>query len=243
MVIPKLGHPHPLTQSVVPVTTGHEFCGFVSEVPKCSPLKVGQPVIVDPRIFCGECPPCLKGATNSCRYWGSLGSSGGGGGGLSETVAVSASMCHVLPDSIPMEFAALLEPLAVAHHAVNNSRLQSFSNKSILVVGGGPIGMATLFILKSRGVKAAFVSEPSPVRREQIGEFATRAFDPIKEKVAEIIRELTADKGVDVVFDCAGIQAGIDVGMDALGHGGIYVNIAGHGKPVSLAPLPYSEFR
>jgi len=88
---------------------GHEFCGRVASAPEGSNLKAGQAVVVDPRLYCKSCSRCSATSTNVCRDWGFLGLSGSGGG-LSGSVAVDPSMCHPLPDSVPLELAALVEP-------------------------------------------------------------------------------------------------------------------------------------
>jgi threonine dehydrogenase-like Zn-dependent dehydrogenase len=85
------------------VTMGHEFCGRVLQAPKDSPLKIGQPVMVDPHLYCISCAMCKESATNACESWGFLGLSGGGGGGLSSVVAVNVDMCYALPEDALLE--------------------------------------------------------------------------------------------------------------------------------------------
>ena len=72
--------------------------------------------MVDPRLCGGSCPNCQALNTSGYAKWGFLGLSGFGGG-LSETVAVDARMNHVLPESVPLNLAALIELLAVTQHA------------------------------------------------------------------------------------------------------------------------------
>jgi threonine dehydrogenase-like Zn-dependent dehydrogenase len=236
-VIPKPGHPHPMTQDVLPVTMGHEFCGRVIQEARNSHavprLKLGQAVMVDPRLYCNSCSRCTSTCTNGCTKWGFLGLSGGGGGGLSDTVAVDSTMCYPLPDSVPLSCAPLIEPLTVACHSVKTSGFTDFGGKTVLIIGGGPIGLAVIFVLRNHGARKVFVSEPALKRREQTKEFADAVIDPLKENVGEICRGLTQNEGVDVVFDCAGIQRGLDAGMDALGWRGVYVNVAGWETSVS----------
>ena len=212
---------------------GHEFCGRVMHSPpgSASNLKVGQAVMVDPRLCCGSCANCQSLNTNGCAKWGFLGLSGSGGG-LSETVAVDASMCHALPESVPLDLAALIEPLSVAQHAAVCAGIKDWSKLSVLCVGGGPVAIAVVMILRARGVHKVIVSEPTAKRREHAVEIADVAIDPVKESVGERCRSLTGGKGVDVVFDCAGIRVGLEAGMEALKFGGTYVNVAGWETPV-----------
>ena len=199
-----------------------------------SNLQVGQAVMIDPRLCCGSCANCESSNTNGCAKWGFLGLSGQGGG-LSETVAVDAGMCHVLPESVPLDVAALIEPLSVAQHAAVCAGVKDWATQSVLCVGGGPVAVAVVMMLRAQGVGKVFVSEPTAKRRKYAAEIADAAIDPVKESVGEKCRSLTAGKGVDVVFDCAGVDAGLKGGIDALIFGGIYVNVAGWEMPV---PVP-----
>ncbi|OCL11681.1 hypothetical protein AOQ84DRAFT_335503 [Glonium stellatum] len=125
-------------------------------------------------------------------------------------------------------------PLAVAWHAANISEIADFSNRSVLILGGGPVGIALIFVLRARHAKQILVSEPTALRAEQNAKLAEAVFNPTEDKVGEKYRELTTRKGVDIVFDCAGIQPGLQDGMEALRHKGIYVNVAGWEKPMSV---------
>jgi threonine dehydrogenase-like Zn-dependent dehydrogenase len=233
LVIPTEERPHKLTGEALPVTMGHEFCGRISWVPDGSELKVGQPVMVDPRLYCTDCLQCKSSKTNICQQWGFLGLSGTGGG-LSETVAVDPKACHVLPEGIDLRIAPLIEPLTVARHALKSSGLNNFESLSVLVLGGGPVGLAVVLDLKVHGTKQIIVSEPSPVRRNQVGKYCDVALDPMKVPIADECRKLTGGAGVDVVFDCAGVMPALRTGFDALKYQGTYVNVAGWGSPVCV---------
>jgi hypothetical protein len=78
-----------------------------------------------------------------------------------KTAAVDASMCHVLPESVSLELAALIEPPPVAHHAALCAAVKDWRTLSVLGVGGGPIVVALVIILRTRGVRKIFVSEPT----------------------------------------------------------------------------------
>lgn len=224
------------------------------------PLRKGQAVIVDPRIYCSACTPCSQAAaTNSCEKLGFMGISGGGGG-LSEVVSVRADHVHVLSEpepsdrngnqdgdnndtSIDLAAAALIEPLAVAWHALEiflsiAAAQFGLSDKNcgvdlkdvpVLVTGAGPVGVAMVFVLRARGATQIFVSETSAARREMVREtgIVSGIFDPSVDDVPERCRGETADgKGVGVVFDCAGAQAGFQAGCESLRFRGVYVNLA-----------------
>ncbi|TKA79598.1 hypothetical protein B0A55_03368 [Friedmanniomyces simplex] len=206
-------------------------------------LEPGMKVMIDPRQNCQSCPACsgeLR-STNLCGAWGFLGLTGCGGG-FAERCAVRADMCYVLPESVELADAALIEPLAVGRRALTQAGVggegEGWGGKAVLVLGGGPIGVAVLFNLKAFGAREIYVSEPTALRRKQCRGLATQVFDPRREKVAEECRKLTNGEGVDVVIDCAGVGPAMRDGMDALRRKGTYVNVAGWETPFEL-PMQY----
>jgi threonine dehydrogenase-like Zn-dependent dehydrogenase len=199
--------PHPVTHETIPVTLGHEFSGVIQEIgPGVTGFTLGQPCAVQPTIFCGSCAACDAHSENVCHSGGFVGLSGGGGG-LSDAVCVSATHVFPLPSKLPLEIGALVEPLAVAWHAV--SAASELSPESVVVViGGGPIGLATILCLKAKGVQKIIVSEVATSRQlfgKQMG--ASQVVNPIRENLKGVALELSDGRGADVVFDCAGVPA------------------------------------
>lgn len=161
-------------------------------------------VMIDPRLPWKTCAACISGKDYGCPHQGGIGYSRGGG--LSERVAVPLSNCYYLPQSIPGEFAALIEPFAVAVHAIKKTAVRNWKSKNILVVRGGQVGLALLLVLRSYGAVSVFVSEPTSTRRKQVEEFSAVILDPMKDNVEEVCLEKAAGQGVDMVFDCAGLK-------------------------------------
>ena len=233
-VIPTEDRPHPLTKDVLPVTLGHEFCGHVHSSPASSKFKPGQAAAIDPRLCCKKCLNCKASRAHGCEIIGFLGISGGRGGGLSEFVAVDENMLHVVPDGMPLEFAALAEPLAVVYHAIKVTGRQRFDDIDVLIIGAGPIGFAMVLALRASGANSIFVSQTSLKRRKQIEPLVEAVINPRAENPGDKCRSLTGGKGVEIVFDCAGVQAGLEVGIDALAHSGTYVHLSVWDSPVSM---------
>jgi threonine dehydrogenase-like Zn-dependent dehydrogenase len=239
LVIPPPDRPHPLTSVTLPLVLCHEFCGRVSHVPPGlkgadgQKLKEGMPVMVDPRLNCQACFSCKAASTNLCSQWGFLGLHGEGGG-FAERVAVKGSMCYPLPPHIDLRDAALIEPLAVGRHGLTMSGITEWSHLAVLVIGGGPVGLSTLLNLRAAGAKTVYLSEPTATRQEHCQPFATKVLNPMTEQVSVLCHSFTDGIGVDVVFDCAGIPAGMQDGMAALRPKGTYVNVAGWEKPFVL---------
>jgi threonine dehydrogenase-like Zn-dependent dehydrogenase len=241
MAIPPPEHPHPATGGHLPVTMGHEFAGRVVSAPSWSNLTQGQAVIVDPRIYCSDCSRCNTGSTQGCHTLGFKGLSGTGGG-FSEFVAVDVKLCYPMPDNIDLSLAALIEPLAVAWHAIASCEVSSWTNKSALILGGGPIGIACALVLQARGCKQVLISEPTTTRAAQNKQVVDVVLNPTSDSVGDKCREVTKGQGVDVVFDCAGVQKGFDAGMDALRFGGLYMNVAVWGTSVSRVHYIYYPY-
>lgn len=215
---------------------GHEFAGRILETPRDSSLVPGQPVMVDPRLYCSSCAACQKGLTHGCEKWGFLGLSGGGGG-LSEIVAVDAARLHPLPESVDLSVAALLEPLAVAWHAIKRAEITDLARAGpVLVVGGGPVGVAVVYVLKAWGASQIWVTEPSPIRQERLRGVTDVVFDPAVDDVVAECRRRSQGVGVTAVFDCAGSQRGMDSAMASLRFRGKYINIAVPGEGVGSRP-------
>ncbi len=229
---PAPGHPHPLSHEESPVTLGHEFSGTVSEVGEgVTGLAVGDNVVVEPYFVDGTCDMCQAGSYHLCRQMGFIGLSGGGGG-LSEKIVVDARWVHPIGD-IPLDEAALIEPLSVAHHAVERSGVKA--GDVALVGGSGPIGLLTAAVLKGMGV-TTIISELTQARKEKATSsgVADHVLDPSREDVPARVRELTGGTGADVAFECAGVNAVLDTMLDAVRPGAVVVNVSIWGAPATI---------
>jgi threonine dehydrogenase-like Zn-dependent dehydrogenase len=217
--------PHPITHETLPLTIGHEFSGTVEEVgDDVIRLKAGDRVCVQPTIYDGECLSCKRGLVNCCDKNGFIGLSGWGGG-MSEHIVVPQDSVKKLPDNVSLEVGALVEPLAVGWHAVSISPYKA--GDRVLVLGGGPIGLAVVQALRARACDTIIVSEISPRRKQYAKEFgAHHVVDPSKDDLVAEITRLTHAEGVDLAFDAAGVQVGVDSAMLAIKARGMLVNIA-----------------
>lgn len=229
---PAPGHPHPLSHEESPVTLGHEFSGTVSGVGEgVDGLEVGDNVVVEPYFVDGTCDMCQAGSYHLCRQMGFIGLSGGGGG-LSEKIVVDQRWVHPI-GNIPLDEAALIEPLSVAHHAVERSGVKA--GDVALVGGSGPIGLLTAAVLKGMGV-TTIISELTQARKEKATSsgVADHVLDPSREDVPARVRELTGGTGADVAFECAGVNAVLDTMLDAVRPGAVVVNVSIWGAPATI---------
>ncbi|QHC60968.1 2,3-butanediol dehydrogenase [Rathayibacter sp. VKM Ac-2760] len=230
--IPPAGHPHPLTHEQVPVTMGHEFSGTITALGEgVTDLEVGANVVVEPYFVCGHCAPCLAGHYNLCASMGFIGLAGGGGG-LSEKVVVDRRWVHPIGD-IPLDQAALIEPLAVGHHAFTRSGARR--GDTALIGGAGPIGLLLAAVLTAEGVRV-ILSEPGAARQAKAREtgVADVVIDPTTEDLLTRVHELTDGNGVDVAFECSSINAVLDQLIDAVKPAGVIVNVSIWGSRASI---------
>ncbi len=239
--IPSAGHPHPLSHEEEPVTMGHEFSGTITALGAgVTGLEVGQNVVVEPYFACGECTPCLADRYNLCVKMGFIGLAGGGGG-LSEKIVVEQRWVHPV-GTIPLDQAALIEPLAVGHHAFVRSGAKA--GDVAFVGGAGPIGLLLCAVLKAEGL-TVIVSELSEARKSiaRSTGVADHVLDPSKENVVARVHQLTGGQGADVGFECSSVDAVLDQLLDGVRPGGVVVNVSiwGHRAAVDMQKLVLKE--
>ncbi|PWY81046.1 alcohol dehydrogenase [Aspergillus eucalypticola CBS 122712] len=234
--------PHAITGTSLPVTLGHEFSGIVEEVGEgVTHISPGQRAVVRPTIFDRECTPCKQGYEYCCEKIGFIGLSGYGGG-LAKYIVAPAEHFYTIPDNVSLEAAALVEPLAVAWHAVNISPFKP--NDNVLVLGGGPVGIGIIQVLALQGAKNIIVAELTENRKRFASSYgANHILDPREVDVATKVRELTDGVGADVVFDTAGVEVALNGAIAACRTHGTIVNIAVWEKrpAIRVNELMYSE--
>ncbi|KAJ3517081.1 hypothetical protein NLJ89_g735 [Agrocybe chaxingu] len=227
---PTLTKPNDLSGETLPITLGHEFSGTIVSLGEGvdGNLRLGQNVVIEPLISCRqpECYFCSHGDVNLCPSTNSIGV-GGWGGGLAEYIAVDVRLVHKLPDGVPLEIGAMIEPLAVAWHAVKRSNFKD--GQSVLILGAGPIGLFLLKVLRSFGPSSTvIVSEPAQIRRELASKHgATLAIDPLNAAgpIATAVVKATGI-GADIAFDTTGVQAAVDTALLSVRPHGVFVNVA-----------------
>ncbi|MGM7724220.1 2,3-butanediol dehydrogenase [Metabacillus sp. Hm71] len=226
--------PHPLTGEEVPVILGHEFSGIVTEIGDgVTRVKVGDKVTVEPIFACGMCKACKAGTYNVCEQLGFLGLAGGGGG-FSEFVTVNEEMVHILPDHMTYEQGALVEPTAVAVHAVRESALKA--GDSCVVFGAGPIGLLIIQAAVSAGASKIIAVEISEERQKlAINIGAHFVINPIKENVIEAVNELT-NGGADVCFEVTGVDVCLNDAIECAKTRGQVLIVSIWEKESSISP-------
>ncbi|APF40655.1 2,3-butanediol dehydrogenase [Neomicrococcus aestuarii] len=239
--VPPAGHPHPISGESAPVTLGHEFSGTVTALGEgVTDLKVGENVVVEPYIINDDVDTSKGQSYHLSKDMNFIGL-GGRGGGLSEKIVVKRRWVHPIGD-IPLDQAALIEPLSVGHHAFVRSEAKA--GQVAIVGGAGPIGLLTAAVLKAEGL-TVYISELSEARKAKAREtgVADDVFDPREVNVAEKVRELTGGKGADVGFECSSVPVVLDMLLDAVKPGGVVVNVSiwGHKPAVDMPKIVLKE--
>lgn len=185
---------------------GHEMSGTIDKVGSdVKGLQPGESVVVRPLKSCGECPACKRGHAHICHNLKFLGLDSDGA--FQEYWTVPAHTIHRVPDGVPLEHAALIEPIAVACHDVKRSRL--VSGEDVLVIGGGPIGILVAMVAREAGGNVV-VSEVNEHRLSTAQKLGFKTINPLKENLPEVTSSSTVAKGMDVIFEVSGSQAGIN---------------------------------
>ena len=214
-----------------PVVLGHEFSGIVEKIgSRVTRIHPGDPVTVDPNIYCGQCEYCRAGRKQLCENLFAIGVNRDGG--FAEYCTVPESQCFQLDRGTDLLYGAMTEPLACCIHGMD--RLPLRSGETVCIIGGGAIGLMMLQLARLKGAATIIVSEPAAGRRavaEQLG--ADFTINPIEEKVGEKVRDLTRSRGADIVIECAGNPTAVRQSLEA----------AGPGASVLLfsVPMPGSE--
>ena len=209
--------PHSLSLAQAPITLGHEFSGVVVSVGSAvAGVGPGDRVAVEPNYRCGRCVPCTEGRYEVCAHFGFAGLMGNGG--LADYAVVPSYMVHGLPEDFDLAAAAVLEPAAVALHALRQSGFRP--GQDVLVVGLGPVGLVVAALLKLHGASTVLGVDPIPARRRKAETMGVdRTLDP-SEDVPAACREATAGEGVHVAFEVVGRQESIVTGLRSLRSGG-----------------------
>jgi (R,R)-butanediol dehydrogenase/meso-butanediol dehydrogenase/diacetyl reductase len=163
---------------------------------------VGDRVCPLPYISCGRCAACLSGASIHCKETQAIGL-GQLPGAFAERIRVGARETLHLPDAVSMREGALVEPLSVGLHAVAQAKLDPGAD--VLVLGAGPIGLATALWARFLGARTVAVSEKVPARLELAEKFgATCVIDASKQDVTAAFEE-AAGRQPEVIFECVGV--------------------------------------
>ena len=222
-----------------PIIMGHEAAGRVVEAgSKVTAWKGGERVTFDSTIYCGACEFCRRGEVNLCNQRRVLGVSCEDyrqHGAFAEYVAVPQHILYRLPEGLPFEHAALVEPFTIALHAVGRSPVRE--TDSVVVIGCGMIGLAVIQTARQSGLKRIIAVDVAPEKlalAAQLG--ANETINSAKKDAMQEILRLTNGAGADRAFEAVGVAATVDLAVRCVRKGGS-VTLVGNVAPKVELPL------
>lgn len=221
---------HPFTS--YPVTQGHEVSGEIAALGKnVTGFSVGQKVTVQPQVVCGKCHSCRNGKYNLCENLKVMGFQTEGM--AAEFVAVPKEKVTLLPDHMSFDEGAMIEPLAVAVHAVR--QFGDIAGKGVIVLGAGPIGILVAQAAKAMGAKNVLVTDVSDLRLEKALECgADAALNTRTGDLGQKILEVFGPDKADVIYDCAGNDITMGQAITQSRKGSVIVLVAVFAKMANL---------
>lgn len=219
---------HPRAKA--PLTIGHEMSGRIVELAgEAYGLSVGDRVTTYPLISCGQCYACTHGSPHVCRELRLFGFDVDGG--MAEFVKLPTHSLLKLPDGMPADVGALIEPLAVAVHGIRRAPVDDV--KVAAVLGAGPIGLLTALVAKAQGIPHVLISDVLPARlklAQSVGLTALSAGPELRERVFA----LSGQNGADIVYECAGHPSSAAEMTALVRSRGSIVNLGVFKRPVEI---------
>jgi len=219
-----------------PRIIGHEVAGEVIEVSKSeTKFAIGDKVVLEPYVYCGKCYPCQNGRTNCCEDLTVLGVHMDGA--MSECFSHPRHLVHKVPDNIPWNLLAMVEPLTISMHAVHRSRLKK--GEHVVITGSGPIGLlAAQYALTLEAIP--IVVDPVEERLEFAKQLGVKhTVNPLKVDATDAIKTITSGRMAEAVIEASGNAAAIRSSLDYVSYAG---RIALVGWPKTEITLPTALF-
>jgi len=180
-----------------PMVLGHEYTGIIRDVGVgVSRHLLGRMVACEPNFGCGECVECRERRVSHCQALTRV-------GGFAERVVLPIHCVHSLPDKLDLATAALAEPAACCLAGLEMFRMPRAA--TVLIMGGGVMGLLTMVLALKRGAARTILSDPVAERRElaiRLG--AAAVIDPSRESLREVVAELTGGRGPHVTCEVVG---------------------------------------
>lgn len=229
---------HPVTGHRGPMIPGHEFGGTVVAMgPNTSGFRVGDLVASGAGISCGDCPQCRAGMSNLCRRYATVGLNRHGA--LAQYVTTPADICvEVASVGLGSDLVALLQPMAIAHHAFTRGR--PGDGQPVVIVGVGGIGAFLTYVAERAGAEVTAVDvDPDRLAVAQnLG--AARVVDPARRDPLEAVGDLDR---LPVIYEATGTPAGFESAWALLPAGArlVAVGIQKGPLPVEMPALTLGE--
>jgi threonine 3-dehydrogenase len=221
-----------IMRSAMPVTIGHEFAGWVAAVgADVRGLAEGMPIAIRPSVVCGLCANCRVGNSDLCTQRKGIGVTRDGA--LASHVRVPAENCIGVPDGLPIEIAALTEPMTVCAEAVDNAALRP--GDRVLIVGPGNIGQGAALFARAAGADVVIVGKDDGPRLAALKRMGfANAIDAGDRSLGEALEPYLAAGKFDAVIEATGAPPVVQQGLDVLKKRGVFVAVGIQPKPVTI---------
>jgi len=221
-----------------PVIPGHEFFGYVVEAGPGAlehfDVTIGQRLIAEQIVPCGKCRYCTSGSYHMCEVHNIFGFQRVvADGGMADYMRLPpTARVHKIPDSISLNDAAMIEPMACAVHTVNRADIQL--DDVVVIAGAGPLGLGMVQVAKLKTPKKLVVIDMVPARLALAKAFgADVTINPATDDGRAIIDSLTQGYGCDVYIETTGVPAGVTQGLELIRKLGRFVEFSVFGKETS----------
>jgi threonine 3-dehydrogenase len=196
-----------------PLTFGHEFCGVVEKIgDEVAGFTPGDFVSAEMHVNCGHCLPCRLGEGHVCENVRIIGIDIDGC--FAEFVRIPARNVWKIDPSIPVHYAAVMDPLGNAVHTVLAGPV---AGRTVAVTGCGPIGLMSIAVARAAGASTVIATEVNAYRRELATKMgADASLDPAAGDVVAQAKELTGGAGVDILLEMSGHPQAIHQGLAML---------------------------
>ena len=223
-----------------PVVLGHEFAGVVEAVgDDAGRVKAGDHVTVDPSIMCGKCYACQVGKPHFCESYSATGVTYDGG--FAQLCKVKEEQVYVLKSEVSFEEAAMCEPLGCCLHGIDRAGIRT--GDTVLIIGGGTIGLIMLQLAKLAGAATVIVSELVASKREMAKKLgADYTVNPLEKTPFELLEE-KGIREINVTIECVGRKETMLDAFKYIGNGG-HVLLFGLTEPDCEIPVkPFEIFQ
>lgn len=233
---------HPYTS--YPVVQGHEISGEIASIgAKVTEFKLGDRVTIQPQVVCGKCYSCTHERYNICDELKVMGFQTTGM--ASEYFAVDADKVIKLPDEMSFDYGAMVEPLAVAVHALGRSGMD-ITGMKVLVLGAGPIGNLVAQAAKGMGAGAVMITDLSDYRLGIARECGIeQVVNTGKSRLDEAVGAFFGPDKADLILECVGVSQTMMEAIDNARKGSdiIVVGVFGDKAAVDLGLVQDRELR
>lgn len=228
---------HPAT--FYPVVQGHEYSGIVVAVGSdVKTVKVGDKATARPQLVCGKCGPCRRGQYNVCQNLRVQAFQADGA--AQDLFVVTEDRVVRIPDDMPLEYAAMVEPVAVGAHA--SSRPHDLVGRNVVVSGAGTIGNLIAQFAKARGAKRVVITDVSDLRLAKARECGIEyTVNVAKQNLGEALNEIFGDEGFSVGFEVAGVEVSVRSLMELIEKGGDVIIVGVHAKDPAISMFYLGE--